>query len=231
MTSFKTWLITAGWAGIGGLLGAAGGNFLQEPEICQLYFGSAGTVMVPYSAYSFARRELNGRHRTSRRRSTQIRHASYRENQPHTAVAHSSWVYKKLNASNRTEQAIWRSGPSDSIISSSQVLVVWSVLSKTSSPVALMTNTEGVTRGTCYPLCDGVMAPLRHFFPAYSITSSARASSVGGTSRPSAFAVVKLMTSSNLVGCSTGMSAGFAPRRTLSTISAARRNKSRKFGP
>ena len=39
---------------------------------------------------------------------------------------------------------------------------------------------------------------------AYSITSSARASSVGGTSRPSAFAVLRLMTSSNLVGACTG---------------------------
>ena len=35
----------------------------------------------------------------------------------------------------------------------------------------------------------------------YSITSSARASSVGGTSRPSAFAVLRLITSSYLVGC------------------------------
>src|SRR5712664_3968310 len=57
----------------------------------------------------------------------------------------------------------------------------------------------------------------------YSITSSARASSVGGTSRPSAWAVIRLMTKSNLVGCSTGMSPGFAPRRILSTYSAARR--------
>src|SRR5262249_55048295 len=55
----------------------------------------------------------------------------------------------------------------------------------------------------------------------HSITSSARASSMGGTSRPSAFAVVRLMTRSNLVGCSTGMSPGFAPRRILSTYSAA----------
>ena len=49
----------------------------------------------------------------------------------------------------------------------------------------------------------------------YSITSSARASSVGGTSRPSALAVFRLMTSSNLVGCSTGRSAGFAPAQDL----------------
>src|SRR5262245_65140895 len=51
----------------------------------------------------------------------------------------------------------------------------------------------------------------------HSITSSAMASSDGGTSRPSALAVLRLMTSSNLVGCWTGMSAGFAPRRILST--------------
>jgi hypothetical protein len=51
----------------------------------------------------------------------------------------------------------------------------------------------------------------------YSITSSARPSSAGGISRPSAFAVVRLMTRSNFVGCSTGISAGFAPRRILST--------------
>src|SRR5262249_62147509 len=36
--------------------------------------------------------------------------------------------------------------------------------------------------------------------PLHSITSSARASSVGGTSRPSALAVLRLITSSNLVG-------------------------------
>ena len=36
--------------------------------------------------------------------------------------------------------------------------------------------------------------------PPHSITSSARASSVGGTSRPSALAVLRLMSSSNLVG-------------------------------
>src|SRR5262249_24940835 len=51
----------------------------------------------------------------------------------------------------------------------------------------------------------------------HSITLSVRASSVGETSRPSALAVIRLMTRSNLVGCSTGISPGFAPRRILST--------------
>ena len=40
----------------------------------------------------------------------------------------------------------------------------------------------------------------------YSITSSARSSSCGGTSRPSAFAVLRLITSSYLVGASIGRS-------------------------
>jgi TRAP-type uncharacterized transport system substrate-binding protein len=47
----------------------------------------------------------------------------------------------------------------------------------------------------------------------HSITSSASASSVGGTFRPIARAVTKLMTRSNLVGCATGRSAGFSPLR------------------
>ena len=59
---------------------------------------------------------------------------------------------------------------------------------------------------------------------AHSITSSARASSVGGMMTPSAFAVFKLITSSNLVGRSTGRSPGFAPLKILSTKAADRRN-------
>src|SRR5262245_22333569 len=41
---------------------------------------------------------------------------------------------------------------------------------------------------------------------AHSITSSARPSSVGGTSRPRALAVIRLITKSNLLACSTGKS-------------------------
>jgi hypothetical protein len=50
----------------------------------------------------------------------------------------------------------------------------------------------------------------------YSITSSARASSEGGTVMPSTFAVLRLMTSSNLVGTWTGSSVGFSPLRMRS---------------
>jgi len=65
----------------------------------------------------------------------------------------------------------------------------------------------------------------------YSITSSARVSSVGGSVRPKALAVVKLTIKSNLVGCATGISPGLVPRKILSTYSAVRQNKSGKFGP
>src|SRR5262249_13821095 len=63
------------------------------------------------------------------------------------------------------------------------------------------------------------LAPVAH-----SITSSARAKNVSGIVRRSALAAVRLTTSSNLVGCWTGMSAGFVPLRILSTKSPARRN-------
>ena len=52
---------------------------------------------------------------------------------------------------------------------------------------------------------------------AHSITSSAICWRWSGTSRPSALAVLRLITSSNLVGCSTGKSAGLAPLKTRST--------------
>ncbi len=51
----------------------------------------------------------------------------------------------------------------------------------------------------------------------HSITSSARPSSDRGIVRPRALAVLRLITSSNLVGCSTGRSPGLAPLRILST--------------
>jgi len=52
---------------------------------------------------------------------------------------------------------------------------------------------------------------------SYSMTSSARARIEGGTVRPSAFAVLRLTTSSNVAGCWTGRSAGLAPLRIFPT--------------
>ena len=53
--------------------------------------------------------------------------------------------------------------------------------------------------------------------PAYRIISVAWKRSVGGIVRPRALAVLRLMTSSNVMGCSTGSSAGLVPLRILFT--------------
>src|SRR5262249_54661880 len=60
--------------------------------------------------------------------------------------------------------------------------------------------------------------PWRSQTERHSITSSARASNSGGTVRSSAFAVLRLITSSTLVLCWMGRSAEFAPRRIFSGI-------------
>src|SRR5262249_45107656 len=67
--------------------------------------------------------------------------------------------------------------------------------------------------------------------PSHSINSSASDKNDEEIVSPSALAVVRLMKNSNFVGCSTGILPGFMPRRILSTISAARRNRSGKLGP
>src|SRR5262249_60850732 len=67
--------------------------------------------------------------------------------------------------------------------------------------------------------------------PSHSITSSAWASSDGGTARPSAFAVPALITDSDLIGCSNGISEGFAPLRILSKQREAWRNCSGRSTP
>jgi hypothetical protein len=55
--------------------------------------------------------------------------------------------------------------------------------------------------------------PRNELLPFHSITSSARTSKFVGMVRPSALAVLRLMTNSNLVGWITGRSPGFSPLR------------------
>ena len=81
--------------------------------------------------------------------------------------------------------------------------------SRTATPMAMAGSTPSLAASR--PLCSDRL----HRF--YSITSSARASSVGGTMMPSALAVLRLIAISSLVGCSTGRSAGLAPLNILST--------------
>src|SRR5262249_49809683 len=70
-------------------------------------------------------------------------------------------------------------------------------------------------RGCCAAEQRDELAAL--YLRGHSMTSSARASTVVGISRPSAFAVLRLSTSSYFVGACTGRSAGFSPLRMRST--------------
>jgi len=99
------------------------------------------------------------------------------------------------------------------------------------SPVFHPCQGQRRTRSHCGSVCTPhhlLLAPCQkrtqEQASGYWITS-ATARSDGGTARPSAFAVLRLMISSNLLGCSTGISPGFVPRRILSTMSAACRNR------
>src|SRR5262249_33786112 len=91
--------------------------------------------------------------------------------------------------------------------------------------LALLRSYANRPRRRATEQCDELAAP------DHSITSSARASSICGTSSPSALAVLRLMTSSYLVGACTGRSAGFSPLRMRSTYVAARRKLSVRSTP
>ena len=52
----------------------------------------------------------------------------------------------------------------------------------------------------------------------HSITSSARNSTTAGIVRPSALAVLRFKTNSNLVGVSIGVTAGFAPSKIFAAM-------------
>jgi hypothetical protein len=78
---------------------------------------------------------------------------------------------------------------------------------------------------------NGLMSDVAGEKNHHSNTSSARTSTDGGMAMPSAFAVLAFTASSNLVGCSTGRSAGFAPLRTLTTIVPACRHIAVRLTP
>jgi hypothetical protein len=79
--------------------------------------------------------------------------------------------------------------------------------------------------------CKTPLAVSTSGVSAYRITLSAWKRRDGGMVRSRAWAVLRLMTSSKVVGCSTGRSAGLAPFRILSTKTAARWNISTWLGP
>jgi hypothetical protein len=75
---------------------------------------------------------------------------------------------------------------------------------------------DGRQRGSARGQMQKLSAGKFHRGPSvsckpHSITSSARRMNDSGIVRPAAFAVLRLMTSSNLTACSTGKSAGLVP--------------------
>ena len=80
-------------------------------------------------------------------------------------------------------------------------------------------------------LTEGELNSIQASPHGHLITRFARAKTSGGIVRLRALAVFKLISNSNFVGCSTGMSAGFVPFRILSTIHATRLEASTWSGP
>src|SRR5262245_36216765 len=90
------------------------------------------------------------------------------------------------------------------------------------------TTTEAADDGHCGLLRACLDRPRKYLTqqgqdlsPPHSITSSARASRAGGTVRPRVFAVLRLNTSSNWVGCWTGRSATWSPFKMRSMYTGA----------
>jgi 2-polyprenyl-6-methoxyphenol hydroxylase-like FAD-dependent oxidoreductase len=91
---------------------------------------------------------------------------------------------------------------------------VWKLGARPESQLGL----EFAGHGLGLPRCPlWARSCLLHRSKRYSITSSAATRRPGGTVRPSAFAVLRLMVVSYFVGVCTGRSEGFAPRITRST--------------
>ena len=77
----------------------------------------------------------------------------------------------------------------------------------------------------CSAIAHVRFVPIADMSLCHSMITSARCKNVSVTDNPSALAVLRLMTSSNFVGCSTGISAGNPPCNILVTNRALCRNE------
>ena len=87
------------------------------------------------------------------------------------------------------------------------------------------------TADMCIALAHVRFVPTADIRQTYSITSSARNRTSGGTVSPSWPAVLRFKTNSNRVGNSIGRTAGLVPCRIFAAITPARRYWARRFGP
>src|SRR5947207_15744258 len=111
--------------------------------------------------------------------------------------------HKPVNLGERT----WN----DDLRAMSYGLGIAIVVLVTEQNVILQTAFHGWNVANARPASGHAAAPP--ISANHSITSSARARTESGISSPSVFAVLRLITSSYLVGACTGRSAGFSPFR------------------
>src|SRR5262245_42852509 len=104
----------------------------------------------------------------------------------------------------------------------------WAETQNTDAPYPVLRLCEHGERGA-----KGARSHCEEQWPArrHSITRSARTRIDRGIVRPRALAVLRLITSSNVLACSTGKSPGLAPLRILSTKTAERRAIASRLGP
>src|SRR5262249_1013520 len=91
-------------------------------------------------------------------------------------------------------------------------------------PACLLRARRERPRGCAAEQCDELA-------PRHSITSSARKSTTAGNVRPRSPAVLRFKTNSNLVGVSIGVTAGFAPSKTLAAMTPCCRITPSRLGP
>jgi hypothetical protein len=138
---------------------------------------------------------------------------------PEAPCSFADWDPKRLRASGRDGEKVMTESPSALTMLLSRHTRRREFVVGLGSAAAWPPGSRGAAAGaadSCVP---------------YSITSSARKRIDSGMVNPIAFAVFRLMISSNLVGAWTGRSPGFSPRRMRSTYEAACRYWSAKSFP
>ena len=116
------------------------------------------------------------------------------------AFGYAGWAAHQLD--DELRHRVWFTTPAD------VNLIFDADISQCNHHVGFTPESGHSARLAACPLCANSGHSAIH-----SITSSALVSSAGGMGRPSDFAVLRLKTSSNLVGCTTGRFAGFSPLR------------------
>src|SRR5262249_23371592 len=139
---------------------------------------------------------------------------------PGNGVEIVAWAMAQLGLTQLTEEGVdglRRGRRTQRLVAEQEELqCIHDVLSQTSRPHA-PGNFDNSPASAAFGKPPVSLVPDPGAPQTYWITSSARRSREGGIVIPSALAVLRLMTSSNCVGCSTGRSAALVPLSRRST--------------